>query len=219
MIDYIYNYIVSYFKSNIDIHDTGIEIKDENTDIRNRCKNIFRIYIKLYRFCSEDEYGGEIRQNYWKERGFGYLNFLKNKDTNMINIVMWHDKTKKLLLNFSINSYQKLLNSGDSRKTFCLNVYNNCINEGDNKYDIYCLKFENEDKKEEFKDEFLYSMFNNSIVMNENINFGEEDKMRVDKISSKKKYSSVMKQLLQFNTYNKEGEIISFQKGWILETI
>jgi hypothetical protein len=180
---------------------------------------IFRIYIKLYRFCSEDEYGGEIRQNYWKERGFGYLNFLKNKDTNMINIVMWHDKTKKLLLNFSINSYQKLLNSGDSRKTFCLNVYNNCINEGDNKYDIYCLKFENEDKKEEFKDEFLYSMFNNSIVMNENINFGEEDKMRVDKISSKKKYSSVMKQLLQFNTYNKEGEIISFQKGWILETI
>ena len=218
MIDFIYNYIVSYFKSNIDINDTGIEIKDENTDIRNSCKTIFRVYVKLYRFCSEDEYGGEIRENYWKERGFGYLNFLKNKDTNMISIVMWHDKTKKLLLNFNINSYQKLLNVGESKKTFCLSVYNNSINEEVNAYDIYSLKFENEGKKNEFNDEFLYSIFNNSKVMNENINFEEEDKMRVDKITNRKKYSSVMKQLLQFNTYNKEGEVINFQKGWILET-
>lgn len=34
----------------------------------------------------------------------------------------------------------------------------------------------------------------------------------------KNKYDSVMKQLKQFNLYNREGKVISFQKNFILQS-
>ena len=42
---------------------------------------------KLYVFIKEDVYGGETRNNYWKERGLGDVKILKHKSTGQCRIL------------------------------------------------------------------------------------------------------------------------------------
>lgn len=57
----------------------------------------------MFRFYAEDEYGGEVRTNLWKERGTGDAKFLKNIESKKIRLVMRQEKTGKVCANFIID--------------------------------------------------------------------------------------------------------------------
>ena len=54
---------------------------------------------KLYHFIKEDNYGDEVRTNYWKERGLGDIKIMQDKKTNTCRILMRQEKTLKPVLN------------------------------------------------------------------------------------------------------------------------
>ncbi len=43
-------------------------------------EELFKMRAKLFIFVKEDIYGGEKRENFWKERGLGNIKLLKNKE-------------------------------------------------------------------------------------------------------------------------------------------
>lgn len=54
-----------------------VEIKKGTEDE----EEIWMHRAKLMVFVTEDEYGGEVRKNFWKIRGVGNVQFLKHKQT------------------------------------------------------------------------------------------------------------------------------------------
>ena len=51
---------------------------------------------KLYLFVKEDVYGGEKRENYWKERGLGDVKIQKHKTSGKCRLLMRQEKTLKI---------------------------------------------------------------------------------------------------------------------------
>lgn len=58
---------------------------------------------KLYIFIKEDIYGGEVRKNYWKERGLGDVKVLKHKETGLSRLLMRQEKILKICMNHLIS--------------------------------------------------------------------------------------------------------------------
>ena len=57
---------------------------------------------KLYHFIKEDNYGGEVRTNYWKERGLGDIKIMQEKESKKCRIIMRQEKTLKPVANFML---------------------------------------------------------------------------------------------------------------------
>ena len=208
----MYNYFMKLFsRTDINKNSDDDSLKTDN-EVSIYEYKIYDVYTKLYKFCDEDEYGGKVRSNFWKQRGFGTVFFLQNSKTKLIRIVMHQDKTKKLLLNFNVNTYQKLLNNSGCKRSFCLNVYSK------DSFEIFTFKFTHADHAKEFKSIFNYSVYNNNKYLNitdiHRDSFIEESEI----IINKRKYSYTMKELLQYNTYDREHNILDFQRDAILTT-
>ena len=58
---------------------------------------------KLYHFIKEDNYGGEVRTNYWKERGLGDNKIMQDKSTSLCRVIMRQEKTLKPVANFMLS--------------------------------------------------------------------------------------------------------------------
>ena len=63
---------------------------------------------KLYLFIHEDNYGDEVRTNYWKERGLGDIKVMQNKENNTCRVLMRQEKTLKPCLNFVLSEEVEL---------------------------------------------------------------------------------------------------------------
>lgn len=57
---------------------------------------------KLYHFIIEDNYGDEVRKNYWKERGLGDIKIMQDKVKNTCRLLMRQEKTLKPVLNCAL---------------------------------------------------------------------------------------------------------------------
>lgn len=90
-----------------EVHLEKVDIKvDEGEDcIYTQYSLYFYFYrrCRVFLFFEEEEYGGEVRKNFWKERGTGDCKFLQNQETKKIRIVMRQEKTGKVCLNFMID--------------------------------------------------------------------------------------------------------------------
>ena len=51
----------------------------------------------------KDNYGDEVRTNFWKERGKGWMRVLRNRTTNKCRVLMRQDETKKVCVNHVVD--------------------------------------------------------------------------------------------------------------------
>ena len=82
---------------------------------------------KLYHFIKEDNYGGEVRTNYWKERGLGDVKIMQDKKTSLCRIIMRQEKTLKPVANFMLTDEVELTPSAFSLSlSFSLTFFKLC---------------------------------------------------------------------------------------------
>ena len=63
-----------HFEPLVVLDEVTVETGEENEE------PMCTLRSKLYVFIKEDVYGGETRNNYWKERGLGDIKILKHKN-------------------------------------------------------------------------------------------------------------------------------------------
>eukprot|EP00943_MAST-04B_sp_MAST-4B-sp1_P006067 g6067.t1 len=116
---------------------------------------------KLYVFIKKDVYGGEERQEYWKERGLGDVKILKHKANKTCRLLMRQEKTLKVCANCSILPESKLSEASNTR-SWVFNAYDTPgtilpgseEEEGTPELLQYAIKFKTEDVANEFKDNY-----------------------------------------------------------------
>eukprot|EP01060_Flectonema_neradi_P010120 TRINITY_DN1724_c3_g2_i1.p1 TRINITY_DN1724_c3_g2~~TRINITY_DN1724_c3_g2_i1.p1 ORF type:complete len:180 (+),score=58.91 TRINITY_DN1724_c3_g2_i1:53-541(+) len=108
---------------------------------------VFKIKAKAFRF---DE--GE---NEWKERGFGDIKFLKQKEGNKdVRIVMRRDQIHKVCVCMNIKEIGPIAAHSGSDKAFVITGMDYSEDEEATPETI-CLKFAGSDSAKEFKDNFV----------------------------------------------------------------
>ena len=78
------------------LEEVTVEKDEDNNNV------LYTHRSKLYHFIKEDNYGGEVRTNYWKERGLGDVKILQHKTTNLCKVIMRQEKTLKPCANFAL---------------------------------------------------------------------------------------------------------------------
>ena len=68
---------------------------------------------KVYRFFKEEVYGDEKRENFWKERGKGYVRILRHNTTGIFRVLMRQDKTERVCVNHAIDPTIDVVSVGD----------------------------------------------------------------------------------------------------------
>ena len=76
----------------VKVEATGEE--DETTICEFRCR--LRIFIE------KDEYGDEVREKFWREKGTGNVKLLRDGTTGIVRFVMRQENTFKVCSNFNI---------------------------------------------------------------------------------------------------------------------
>jgi Ran-binding protein 1 len=122
---------------------------------------------KLYVFIKEDVYGGETRNNYWKERGLGDVKILKHKSTGQCRILMRQEKTLKVCANFRVLPESKIAPSTNT-KSWVFHAYDTAGviagEEGQDGPELlqYAIKFKTEEFANEFKENYELAQKHNS---------------------------------------------------------
>ena len=92
-----------HFEPLVILDEVAVATGEEDEDV------LCCLRSKLYVFIKEDNYGGEKRTNYWKERGLGDVKILKHKKTGKCRLLMRQEKTLKVCANFSILPESKIV--------------------------------------------------------------------------------------------------------------
>jgi len=122
--------------------------KDEDTVYQQRCS--------LYRH----------NNSAWKERGVGWVKFLKHKETLIIRVVMRQDRTYKLILNHTVHPLSELQpNKGSERVWSWRSMDFSDDLAGSN--ESFLGKFKNADIAAEFKKEYDSARTHNAKMENE----------------------------------------------------
>lgn len=100
----------------------------------------------------EDNYGGEKRTNYWKERGLGDVKILKDKTKGTVRVIMRQEKTLKPCANFALSEECSLAPMGSSTKAWVFNCHD--FSDGELKPLTCSIKFKNEEIANKFRDAF-----------------------------------------------------------------
>jgi hypothetical protein len=107
----------------------------------------------LYHFITEDNYGGETRTNYWKERGLGDIKISKEKSKGTVRVIMRQEKTLKPCANFALTEECSLAPMGSSVKAWVFNCHD--FSDGGELKPLTCsIKFKNEEIANKFRDAF-----------------------------------------------------------------
>ena len=81
-----------------------VELEEVNVQKDEDVANVLYSHrSKLYHFIKEDNYGGEVRTNYWKERGLGDIKIMQDKSTSLCRVIMRQEKTLKPVANFMLS--------------------------------------------------------------------------------------------------------------------
>lgn len=125
-----------------------VEVKkdEDNAEI------LFTHRSKLYHFVKEDNYGGEVRTNYWKERGLGDVKILKDKEKGTVRVIMRQEKTLKPCANFALTEECALAPMGSSVKAWVFNCHD--FSDGELVPVTCSIKFKNEEIANKFRDAF-----------------------------------------------------------------
>ncbi|GBG29885.1 Ran-specific GTPase-activating protein [Hondaea fermentalgiana] len=78
----------------------------------------FKQRSKLFVFVAEDIYGGEVRKNWWKERGTGDVKLLKHKEMGKVRLLMRQEKTLKICANHLVSPHVELKSNVGSDRSW-----------------------------------------------------------------------------------------------------
>lgn len=121
---------------------------------------------KLLKFIDKDEYGGETRTNYWKQRGKGKLKILKHKTTSKCRLLMRQDKIYKVCLNHVIPgaAADPLANGAKAYMIVALDYADNAEGETHK----FALKFERQHFADEWKEAWMKARDGNAALPSSN---------------------------------------------------
>jgi Ran-binding protein 1 len=106
----------------------------------------FKMRAKLFKFDRD------TRE--WKERGVGYVRFLKHKENHKIRLVMRRDNTLKACANHYIVPDMKLSHNVGSVKSWVWNCAVD-VSEGEAGEQTLAIRFANSDNANLFKEAFI----------------------------------------------------------------
>lgn len=133
------------FKPIANLSLVEVRTMEENEDV------LFQTRSKLFVYIKEDIYGGEVRKNWWKERGLGDLKVLKDRTTSNCRLLMRQEKTLKICLNHMISPLTNLQPGMEDKflSFFAVDFADEKVKE-----DMFLLKFPSKEVAEKFKQHF-----------------------------------------------------------------
>jgi len=123
------------------------EVKTESGE--NEEETLFKMRCKLYCFVKEDVYGGEVRQNFWRERGTGDVKLLKHKTHGKVRLLMRQEKTLKICANHLVSPQVELQENCGSDKSWVFTSSDFADEEV--KTETFAIKFGSSEKAQKFK--------------------------------------------------------------------
>jgi Ran-binding protein 1 len=140
------------------VHVEKVDVKTGEEDE----EAIFTHRSKLYLFIKEDVYGGEKRENYWKERGLGDVKILKHKSTGKHRLLMRQEKTMKICCNHYIAPATEMTVHQDTEKA-CVFTTNDFA-EGEVQENTYTMRFKTADIVRKFMDAYKAAQKTNAAL-------------------------------------------------------
>lgn len=138
----------------INIDDSKLKVSKINVsevDVKSGEEDEVTIFVhrsKLYLFVKEDVYGGEKRENYWKERGLGDVKIQKHKLSGKCRLLMRQEKTMKVCSNHYISPSTEITVHQDTDKA-CVFTTNDYAT-GEVVEQTYTMRFKTADVTERF---------------------------------------------------------------------
>eukprot|EP00924_Labyrinthula_sp_SR-Ha-C_P003369 maker-scaffold_15-snap-gene-7.48-mRNA-1 protein AED:0.02 eAED:0.02 QI:133/1/1/1/1/1/3/162/218 len=111
---------------------------------------IFKMRAKLFVFVKEDVYGGEKRENFWKERGTGDVKLLKHKKHGKVRLLMRQDKTLKICANHLVSPHVVLSPNVSSDRSWVFTASDFATEELVT--ETFAIRFKDAEKANGFKD-------------------------------------------------------------------
>ncbi|KAH9257997.1 hypothetical protein BASA81_003560 [Batrachochytrium salamandrivorans] len=142
------------FKPVIQLSMVEVKNCEEDEDV------VFKRHSKLFVFIKEDNYGGEKRQNYWKERGLGEVKILKSRLDGYARLLMRQEKTLKIAANHRIDPECDLKRTAE--KSFTFSAVDFADDEG--KKEVFSLKFANVEDADQFQQAFDLAKKDNALA-------------------------------------------------------
>lgn len=110
----------------------------------------FKQRARLFVFVAEDTYGGEVRTNYWKERGTGDIKLLRHKELGKVRVLMRQEKTLKVCANHLISPHVQLTPNVGSDRSWVFTAADYAEEELETK--TFAIKFGTAEKADFFKE-------------------------------------------------------------------
>ena len=140
------------------VNATKIEVKthEEEEEV------VFKMRCKLFVFVAEDVYGGEVRKNFWRERGTGDVKLLKHKTHEKVRLLMRQEKTLKICANHVVSPGVEMKSNVGSDRSWVFTALD--FADEELKTETFAIKFGNSENANKFKD---------AIEKSKKINAGE----------------------------------------------
>ena len=146
------------FKPLVQLDKVEVKSGEDNEDV------LFKSRAKLYVFVKEDVYGGEVRQNWWREKGLGDAKILKDRSTGECRFLMRQEKTLKICANHKIDPKTVAKEqAGSGGKQFAFPAID--FAEGEGKAFTFLIKFGQEDTGKEFASAFEAAKTSNQKLL------------------------------------------------------
>jgi Ran-binding protein 1 len=132
------------FVPKVVVHEVAVTSGEEEEEVcfKGRCK--------LFLFVVEDVYGGEVRQNYWKERGTGDVKLLKHKEMGKVRLLMRQEKTLKICANHLVSPFVELRANVGSDRSWVFTSAD--FADEELKTETFAIKFASAQVANQFKD-------------------------------------------------------------------
>jgi len=132
------------FKPLVQLEKVQVKTMEEDEEV------VLKVRAKLYIFIKEDLYGGEVRKNYWKERGLGDVKVLKHKETGLSRLLMRQEKTLKICMNHLISPAVNLAPNVGTDKSWVFTAQD--FSDEVLKVETFAIKFSTPEIANSFKD-------------------------------------------------------------------
>mmetsp|Transcript_4241 Transcript_4241/g.9168 ORF Transcript_4241/g.9168 Transcript_4241/m.9168 type:complete len:352 (+) Transcript_4241:49-1104(+) len=132
----------------------------------------FKQRSKLFVFIAEDIYGGEVRKNWWKERGTGDVKLLKHKELGKVRLLMRQEKTLKICANHLVSPYVELKSNVGSDRSWVFTAAD--FADEELKTETFAIKFASSE---------VANMFKEKLELAKAINAGEKSADELKAIS------------------------------------
>mmetsp|Transcript_17534 Transcript_17534/g.30899 ORF Transcript_17534/g.30899 Transcript_17534/m.30899 type:complete len:315 (+) Transcript_17534:114-1058(+) len=132
------------FTPKVEVSEIEVKTMEEDEIV------VFKQRSKIFIFVSKDEYGGEERRNFWKERGTGDLKLLTHKEMGKVRVLMRQEKTLKICANHLVSPTVELKPNVGSDRSWVFTATD--FADEELKTETFAVKFGTAESANRFKD-------------------------------------------------------------------